>query len=126
MIIGDVLIDDKPQVTGTMTPTWEHIVFEAPYNKSVEMNRRLRMRSWDWWTRILSIPNIFDAGITKQEVCLLRDFSDELPNLRAARESYLRWRKGGSKGMQGSMATQHDVNKMIAQLEASSSARHFL
>jgi len=32
LVRGDVLIDDKPEVTGSLCPSWEHLVFEAPYN----------------------------------------------------------------------------------------------
>lgn len=30
---GDWLIDDKPKITGTMNPTWKHILFDRPYNR---------------------------------------------------------------------------------------------
>ncbi len=41
---GDLLIDDKPEITGAGIPRWEHIVFDQPYNKDVP-NRRI-----DWGT----------------------------------------------------------------------------
>ena len=34
-VMGDVLIDDKPQVTGKYAPSWSHIIFDAPYNREV-------------------------------------------------------------------------------------------
>ncbi len=40
---GDVLIDDKPEVTGALKPTWEHIVFDAPYNREAK-----KPRVWGW------------------------------------------------------------------------------
>lgn len=47
------LVDDKPDVTGSMTPTWEHIVFEAPYNRDVN---RKRLTHWaNWKTELLPL-----------------------------------------------------------------------
>lgn len=51
MVHGDVLIDDKPQVTGAMTPTWEHILFDQPYNRDV-LDRR-RITRWSEWAEVL-------------------------------------------------------------------------
>lgn len=45
VVRGDILIDDKPQVTGSMIPQWEHVLFSQPYNLSIEGKRR--MNSWD-------------------------------------------------------------------------------
>ena len=50
LVRGDVLIDDKPQVTGCLAPTWEHVVFEAPYNLGA-VGRRI---NWDTWRRVLA------------------------------------------------------------------------
>ena len=36
---GDVLIDDKPRVTGALTPMWTHLVYDAPYNRNVATPR---------------------------------------------------------------------------------------
>jgi len=49
MVRGDVLIDDKPEVTGCLTPTWEHLVFEAGYNVGAP-HRRV---NWDNWRLVL-------------------------------------------------------------------------
>lgn len=35
------LIDDKPTITGAFEPVWEHLVFDAPYNRGVEGKRRV-------------------------------------------------------------------------------------
>jgi 5'-nucleotidase len=51
MIYGQILIDDKPEITGALTPSWEHVIFDAPYNKNVSGKRRLT--SWDNWHGIL-------------------------------------------------------------------------
>jgi 5'-nucleotidase len=48
---GDMLIDDKPEVTGAAQPQWEHIVFDQPYNKTVA-NRRI---NWSNYREVLGI-----------------------------------------------------------------------
>jgi hypothetical protein len=30
LVRGDVLIDDKPGITGNMIPAWKHLVFDSP------------------------------------------------------------------------------------------------
>jgi 5'-nucleotidase len=50
MVRGDLLIDDKPEITGVFNPTWEHIVFDYPYNKHIKGKRRL---NWDNWEKII-------------------------------------------------------------------------
>jgi 5'-nucleotidase len=49
LVRGDVLIDDKPEVTGSLVPTWEHLVFEAPYNVAAK-GRRI---NWENWQQVL-------------------------------------------------------------------------
>lgn len=44
VVRGDVLVDDKPHVTGAMTPVWEHIRFTRSYN--AHLADTLRM-TWD-------------------------------------------------------------------------------
>lgn len=48
VVRGQVLIDDCPQVVGALVPTWEHVVFDAPYNVS-SPGRRL---TWATWRRV--------------------------------------------------------------------------
>jgi 5'-nucleotidase len=45
LVRGDVLIDDKPEVTGSLVPSWQHLVFEAPYN-TVAIGRRINWSNW--------------------------------------------------------------------------------
>lgn len=46
LVQGHYLIDDKPNVTGIMDPTWDQIFFTHNYNKDC---KGLRMNSWvDW------------------------------------------------------------------------------
>lgn len=51
VVMGDYLIDDKPEVSGIYTPVWEHIVFEQPYNKTVPQRR---MTAWDQWKEVIA------------------------------------------------------------------------
>jgi 5'-nucleotidase len=168
LMIGDVLIDDKPEVKGKMSGVWEHIIFDAPYNKEVQGDR-LRMDTWTEWRRVLAqlispmnptrdrlltsdsrdgsmadgLSSLGKKGrtssgifqfpakdcakiITAKEVQQLRDFSSELPNLGEARRSYLRWRKGGSQGMEGNVDSKELMAAMLTKLENAQSAKQFL
>ena len=51
LVHGDVLIDDKPEVKGDLVPTWEHVLFDQPYNRDV---RKLRITDWAQWERVLN------------------------------------------------------------------------
>lgn len=35
LVIGDVLIDDKPDIVGAAVPVWQHLVFGHAYNKGM-------------------------------------------------------------------------------------------
>lgn len=51
LIKGNVLIDDKPKITGACPqPEWTHIVFNQPYNQDVEGPR---LSNWTDWKSIL-------------------------------------------------------------------------
>lgn len=45
VVNGDVLIDDKPVVTGVQQPKWKHIIFDQPYNRHIDAPR-LDWSSW--------------------------------------------------------------------------------
>lgn len=51
VVRGDILIDDRPDITGGDVPTWEHVVFTQPYNEHITDRRRLS--SWSDWRDIL-------------------------------------------------------------------------
>jgi 5'-nucleotidase len=54
LVRGDFLIDDKPEVTGSVEPEWEHILFDQPYNRDV--NDKQRITGWDGWaTQVFGI-----------------------------------------------------------------------
>lgn len=45
LIHGDYLLDDKPTVEGCTKPTWEHILFDQPYNRAVPDKRRVTWKN---------------------------------------------------------------------------------
>lgn len=49
VVHGDVLIDDKPIVTGSRIPAWQHIVYDQPYNRHVDTRRM----TWANWQSVL-------------------------------------------------------------------------
>jgi len=51
LVHGDCLVDDKPEVKGDLEPTWEHVLFDQPYNRDV---RKPRIREWSEWARVLN------------------------------------------------------------------------
>jgi 5'-nucleotidase len=51
LVRGDILIDDKPQITGIDVPSWEHILYDRPYNQGVQ-KRRL---TWKNWKKVLGV-----------------------------------------------------------------------
>ncbi len=55
LIRGDILIDDKPRVSGIATPTWEHILYDRPFNRHISDKRRL---TWQNWHDTLSLDTI--------------------------------------------------------------------
>lgn len=46
LVRGDILIDDKPEITGAMSPTWKHVLYDAPYNRNREIDRLHRWSDW--------------------------------------------------------------------------------
>jgi 5'-nucleotidase len=52
LIRGAVLIDDKPHVTGLMTPEWTHVLFDQPYNRDI---KKPRITNWENWVEVLKM-----------------------------------------------------------------------
>jgi len=50
VVRGDILIDDKPEITGAEKPVWEHIVYDKPYNKHTNHIKRM---TWANYRQIL-------------------------------------------------------------------------
>ncbi|TCJ14925.1 5'-3'-deoxyribonucleotidase [Parasulfuritortus cantonensis] len=57
VILGDVLVDDKPSVTGTRTPAWQHVIFDQPYNRQADGPRM----TWENWNAVLGTVRTFDG-----------------------------------------------------------------
>ena len=49
LVHGDILVDDKPEVVGAITPSWRHILYTQPYNKHIDKPRM----TWENWQEIL-------------------------------------------------------------------------
>jgi 5'-nucleotidase len=50
LVQGDILIDDKPEITGAAKPVWEHIVFDKPYNRQTNHAKRM---TWANYRKII-------------------------------------------------------------------------
>ncbi|HSG45878.1 MAG TPA: hypothetical protein VLA72_22285 [Anaerolineales bacterium] len=52
LVKADYIIDDKPEITGVeSTPSWEHIIYDRPYNRQVD---RIRL-TWNNWKSVLGL-----------------------------------------------------------------------
>ena len=51
LVNGDILIDDKPNVPGVCTPSWEQVFYDQPYNRRYN-NRRL---TWANYQEVLGL-----------------------------------------------------------------------
>jgi len=55
LVYGDMLIDDKPnpEENGRITPSWQHIVYDQPWNRHVKSRKRM---TWQMnWKKVLEI-----------------------------------------------------------------------
>jgi 5'-nucleotidase len=52
LIRGDILVDDKPVITGSMTPTWTHVIYGRPYNR--DQVGKPRLSNWADWRATLA------------------------------------------------------------------------
>lgn len=50
MVVGDFLIDDKPEVHGKRDPQWTHVLYDQPYNRHID---RPRLSDWTTWENLL-------------------------------------------------------------------------
>lgn len=110
MVRGDVLIDDKPRITGGAQPAWRQLLFDAPYNAEVSTPR---IRAWCEWEQAVSdclrsepttprtpqLPKVASLADMAQAVQQLPDFSHLLP--QDYRKGYSSWRSGRPKGAKG-------------------------
>lgn len=53
LVHGDVLIDDRADISiGAMTPSWQHVVFDADYNRDMPRSTP-RLKNWAEWREVL-------------------------------------------------------------------------
>ena len=52
LIKGDILIDDKPDIKGLLTPHWEHVIFDQQHNKEIIDKKRI---NWDNFKDVLKL-----------------------------------------------------------------------
>ena len=53
---GDVLIDDKPVITGSLVPTWQHWLYTHSYNQAVDNgNPRVTWLDTQSWQSLLNV-----------------------------------------------------------------------
>ena len=50
LVHGDVLVDDKPSVSGARTPSFRHVRYRQHYNRGVAGTR---LERWGEWRRVL-------------------------------------------------------------------------
>jgi len=58
LLAGAILVDDKPVITGAITPTWNRIFFDQPYNAQLPGPR---LHHWDKWESVI-IPELERLG----------------------------------------------------------------
>jgi len=57
LVRGDILIDDRPEIVGTYSPLWRHVVFHAPYNRHIS-DHRDRLTEWANWRDVVYLKTI--------------------------------------------------------------------
>lgn len=45
---GDILIDDKPNIEGTLPPLWQHRLYDAPHNRHLDVPRIVWSQPATW------------------------------------------------------------------------------
>jgi 5'-nucleotidase len=124
---GDILIDDKPHITGLHPPTWRQCLFDAPYNQC--RSDLPRITEWSEWEAPLK-QLLVQSGMKRVDTSLaslstmdstdsssdadenrpkplkgyvegLHDFSEELKAMGVYMADYTNWRRGRAKGARG-------------------------
>ena len=45
LVHGDWLVDDRPEIKGSIVPSWEHVVYDQPYNRL--SSSKSRVMNWE-------------------------------------------------------------------------------
>lgn len=61
LVRGDILIDDKPEITGDMMPTWTQVFYDQPYNRGIIARRINNWTDGEWEKTIDTLDVIFKA-----------------------------------------------------------------
>lgn len=59
LVRGHILIDDKPEIKGVMQPTWQHLLYSQPWNRSSDKPRF----TWKDW------PTLRDSILSANIIC---------------------------------------------------------
>lgn len=51
---GDILIDDKPQISGSLIPQWQHWIYDQPYNRMQNNSHRVNWLQPETWAQLLT------------------------------------------------------------------------
>merc|ERR1739848_629309 len=120
MVRGDILIDDRPNITGLHHPTWQQCIFDAPYNQArTDIPRMIEWSDWELpLKRVLEssgmkrIPSLGSNPDLKKYAEGLKDFSEELKSMGVYMSDYANWRQGSTKGAKGEpMAVLRQMEK---------------
>jgi 5'-nucleotidase len=60
LVRGDILVDDKPEVTGACEPEWEHVLYDQPFNRHLPARRM----TWRTWQQVLVQPELTADSVT--------------------------------------------------------------
>ena len=47
LVHGDILVDDKPEITGIRKPTWKHVLYDQPYNRRFTAKPRITWANYE-------------------------------------------------------------------------------
>lgn len=53
VIKGQYLIDDALEITGEVTPEWEHVLYDQPFNRTITDRPRLKI-DWSNWKEVIT------------------------------------------------------------------------
>lgn len=98
---ADVLIDDKPDISGSHHPTWVQLVFDHPYNRNLCTKQfPHRMASWidelEWKSRLLNVLQELGHNISHSDLQMIPQ--DVVEETKEYRSHYRMWRKGSNRG----------------------------
>lgn len=56
---GDILIDDKPDITGSLQPYWQHWIYDMPHNRHIDAPHRVDWEKRESWQILLDTDTQF-------------------------------------------------------------------